>query len=196
MKTHTESRTELSATVASLKTMISDTASFEPTSEQAPRETDVRNPVIQDDMSQEREASAEIPTPVETQVLESAGQEQDAGQEVAPVEPVAEPTPIPAAEPAEVPVAEPAPFPVAEPAEAPETEQEADENPSEPEPAAVQIKETGPENRQPARVKWLLWVILGLILLVVAYMAVGRLCPELIDRFLYTPEELEILRSF
>jgi hypothetical protein len=31
------------------------------------------------------------------------------------------------------------------------------------------------------------------VLLLVAYMAVGRLCPEWIDQFLYTPEELDII---
>ena len=32
-----------------------------------------------------------------------------------------------------------------------------------------------------------------LVLIVAAYMAVGRLCPQWIDQFLYTPEELEII---
>lgn len=31
------------------------------------------------------------------------------------------------------------------------------------------------------------------LLLLAAYVAIGRLCPELLDRFLYTPAELEIL---
>ena len=52
---------------------------------------------------------------------------------------------------------------------------------------------------EPAKKKgkgWLtaLGIILAIfVLLLVAYMAVGRLCPEWIDQFLYTPEELEIL---
>ena len=44
-------------------------------------------------------------------------------------------------------------------------------------------------------VKVLLVILAVLALLVVAYMLVGRLCPEWIDRFLYTPEELKILNS-
>lgn len=44
-------------------------------------------------------------------------------------------------------------------------------------------------------VKVLLVILAVLTLLVVAYMLVGRLCPEWIDRFLYTPEELKILNS-
>ena len=44
-------------------------------------------------------------------------------------------------------------------------------------------------------VKALLVILAVLALLVVAYMLVGRLCPEWIDRFLYTPEELKILNS-
>ena len=44
-------------------------------------------------------------------------------------------------------------------------------------------------------VKVLLVILAVLTLLVVAYMLVGRLCPEWIDRFLYTSEELKILNS-
>ena len=39
----------------------------------------------------------------------------------------------------------------------------------------------------------MLVLLIILVVLVAAYMAVGRLCPEWIDQFLYTPEELEIL---
>ena len=59
---------------------------------------------------------------------------------------------------------------------------------------AEEVHETVAE--KPAGKKWgriMLIVLAVLLLLVVAYMAVGRLCPEWIDRFLYTPEELEIL---
>lgn len=41
--------------------------------------------------------------------------------------------------------------------------------------------------------KILLWVVIAAAVLCAAYVAVGHFCPEWIDQFLYTPEELEIL---
>lgn len=41
--------------------------------------------------------------------------------------------------------------------------------------------------------KILLWIVISAAVLCAAYVAVGHFCPEWIDQFLYTPEELEIL---
>ena len=41
--------------------------------------------------------------------------------------------------------------------------------------------------------KVVIWIIISLVLLTAAYVAVAHLCPEWIDQFLYTPEELELL---
>lgn len=41
--------------------------------------------------------------------------------------------------------------------------------------------------------KVLLWIVIAAAVLCAAYVAVGHFCPEWIDQFLYTPEELEIL---
>lgn len=41
--------------------------------------------------------------------------------------------------------------------------------------------------------KALLVTLVVFVVLVVAYMAIGRLCPDLLDNILYSPEELEIL---
>jgi hypothetical protein len=39
-----------------------------------------------------------------------------------------------------------------------------------------------------------LWVILGIIILTVLTLVIlGRVCPQWLDQFLYSPEELEIL---
>ena len=43
--------------------------------------------------------------------------------------------------------------------------------------------------------KTLLWLAVAAILCLVVYAVVARLCPELADRILYTPEELEILNK-
>ena len=110
--------------------------------------------------------------------------------------------PVPAPEPVEEPVPEPVEEPVPEPAEEPEIEILVEPMPEpelqtepEPEPES-EIEQEVPDVPNKSGVKWgkiLLWVLIVLAVLVVAYMAVGRLCPEWIDRFLYTPEELEIL---
>lgn len=70
----------------------------------------------------------------------------------------------------------------------------------EPERKPVEVPEQKPDlpqaEKKPSGRKWgraLLVILAVLVVLVVAYMAVGRLCPEWIDRFLYTPEELDIL---
>ena len=79
----------------------------------------------------------------------------------------------------------------------------------EPEPAAEPEPEPAPEPEEmPDQVghdevepvkksNWLkiaLWVILGIIILTVLTLVIlGRVCPQWLDQFLYSPEELEIL---
>ena len=116
----------------------------------------------------------------------------------------AEPDPTPEQEPVEEPDPTPAPEPevveVPEPVEEPEPEIEILVEPMpEPEIVPEPLPEKEPETPavpKKSGVKWgkmLLVVLIVLVILVAAYMAVGRLCPEWIDQFLYTPEELEIL---
>ncbi len=105
-------------------------------------------------------------------------------------EPVAEPAPDPAIEQVPEPIPEPDPVteiqpqPVAEPIPDPEVEPKDE------------IAETKEENKK-HKGKGLIWAVLALAifaaLLLAAFAIVGRLCPEWVDSFLYTPEELEIL---
>ena len=57
--------------------------------------------------------------------------------------------------------------------------------------------EPEPETEAVKKSNWLkiaLWVILGIIVLaVLALVILGRVCPQWLDQFLYSPEELEIL---
>ena len=114
---------------------------------------------------------------------------------VAPVVPEPEPVPEVVTEPEPVPEMEPEleVVPEPEPEVAPEPAPEPEPLP-EPEFLVEPV-----ENHRPRRKKsknWakvLLVIFAVLVLAVIAYMAVGRLCPEWIDQFLYTPEELEIL---
>lgn len=41
--------------------------------------------------------------------------------------------------------------------------------------------------------KVVMWIIISFVLLTAAYVALAHLCPQWIDQFLYTPEELELL---
>ena len=99
-------------------------------------------------------------------------------------------------EPVEEPVAEPIEMAdqVGHDEEEPETESDADAAPeteAEPEPQAE------PEAAPVKKVNWLkiaLWVLLGIIVVaVLALVIIGRVCPQWLDQFLYSPEELEIL---
>ena len=102
-------------------------------------------------------------------------------------EPVAEPETVTIPEPVIEPTVEPEPVIEQEPATAPVSEQELPE--SVPEPAVQQIKKTG---WKPLIITICIFAAVALLLLIVLAV-VGRTCPEWIDRFLYTPEELKIL---
>ena len=101
------------------------------------------------------------------------------------VEPIVEPIVEPAVEPTDEPIIELAEV---EPAAEPETEPVPP--PAEPDPAPAVVPAPA---KKSAAGKILLIILAVFVLLVAAYMAVGRLCPEWLDTFLYTPEELEII---
>lgn len=91
--------------------------------------------------------------------------------------------PMPDPEPEAIPEQEPAPEPVATSAAAPA-------------PAPTPAPMATPAAK-PSGIKWgrIILILLGiLVAAVVAYVLVGRLCPDWIDQFLYSPEELEIIR--
>lgn len=110
-------------------------------------------------------------------------------------EPVTEPEPLPQPEHTPVPDPEPAPETVPEPVPEPVSEPTPEPTP-EPDPAEAPAQpEVLPDAKKSGKpfLKVLLVLAAILLLVAVAYMAVGRLCPELIDKYLYSPEELEIL---
>lgn len=110
------------------------------------------------------------------------------------------------AEPVEKCVEEPAAIPEATPEEpekqmepSPEPESQTEPQP-EPEPEPQFQKNTPktekPTSVKPARkpfLKALLVTLATVAVLLLVYAAAGRICPELLDSLLYTPEELEIL---
>ena len=122
-------------------------------------------------------------------------------------EPKAEAIPEPSPELASEPLPEPAPVP-----ETPEVQESADAEASEPETVKVQAAEPVEEQKtepkhaevsvpvsEPVKPKRKTILILSIclvafvIILLIAFAVVGRLCPDWIDQFLYSPEELKIL---
>lgn len=110
-------------------------------------------------------------------------------------EPIVEPEPVIEPEPVVEPEAVIEPEPIAT---IPEIELAEDEPEQvQPEPSRPESpQDPEPEQKSSGRKlrNALIIVVSLLVLSVAAYMAVGRLCPEWIDSFLYTPEELELLR--
>ena len=141
LKTHQESRAEVSAAVAGLKSILVENAEEVAVPELDPAQTP---------------------------------------------ESVVEPIPEPVVEPAQEPVVEPIPEPIQEPEPTPEPVILV-EPAAEPEVVVEQKKRMNPV------FKALLVILTVFTVLVLAYMVVGRLCPNLLDSLLYTPEELEIL---
>ena len=122
-------------------------------------------------------------------------------------EPKAEAIPEPSPELASEPLPEPAPVP-----ETPEVQESADAEASEPETVKVQAAEPIEEQKtepkpaevsvpvsEPVKPKRKTILILSIclvalvIILLIAFAVVGRLCPDWIDPPLYSPEELKIL---
>lgn len=144
LKTHQETKEEVSAAVVGLKSLLAETASVAAPVEPAP-----------------------IPEPVPEPVPEPA--------------PVPEPDPVPTPEP--TPVPEPVPEPVPQP------------TPVEEHPAAPTVVEEPVQKKSSGKTLWIVLIVIAAIavLLLIALAVVGRVAPEWVDQFLYTPEELKIL---
>ena len=138
---------------------------------------------------------------------------EEVAEAVASLAQILEPAPV-AADPAPVPVilsaseespAEPAPV-APEPAPDPVIQSVSEESPAEPAPVApdpviLSASEESPVAALPKKSPWrvlgiVLLVLLGLALVAaVALAVIGRVAPDWIDSYLYSPAELEILRK-
>ncbi|MBR5836682.1 MAG: hypothetical protein IKY66_11070 [Bacteroidales bacterium] len=179
LKTHKETADEVSAAVVGLKTMLESVP--EPVAEPEPV---VAEPVVEPEPIVEEPAVEPVvePEPVVESMVEP--------EPMTEPEPTVEPDPEILVEPSPIPEIEPIPEPQAEATPTPEPEPV-----TEPEPTPVPVPAPTPEPKK-SGIRWgrvILIILAVFVLLTVAYMAVGRLCPEWIDQFLYSPEELEIL---
>ena len=160
LKTHQETREEVSAALVGLKSILEETVPEMPVADIPVQETPVQEEPVQE------VSVPEVPVPEES-APEEAVPEEVVPEEVVPEETLPE---LPAAE--EVVPEKPAPEVVEE--KVVET------------PAAEQRKKRG-------FLKTILIIAAVLLVLLTIYAVVGRIFPELVDRFLYTPEELNIL---
>lgn len=148
LKTHQETKEEVSAAVVGLKSLLAEAASVAAPVEPAP-----------------------IPEPVSEPVPE----------------PVPEPAPVPEPDPVPTPEPTPVPEPVPEPVPQP--------TPVEEHPAAPTVVEEPVQKKSSGKTLWIVLIVIAAIavLLLIALAVAGRVAPEWVDQFLYTPEELKIL---
>lgn len=197
LKTHAATAVEVKAAVSDLKSILTEPV-VEPTVQETtvePAELDV--PAVQESAVQESAAQEPIkqePASEPASVAEPASEPEETVEQTevvaeVVVEPVA-PEEIPEDTPEEV--VEEAPevveeivivpiedLPVAEPEDEPQQET-----------PAAPVKKT---SFWKVLLKVLMWIVIAAAIICAAYVAVGHLCPEWLDQFLYTPEELEIL---
>ena len=166
LKTHQETPEQVAAAVEGLKSML--VAESEPELQPEPAPVPETVPVPEPEIESEPETM-----PVE-----------EPEQSVEPViEIISEPDiePEPAVEPEPEPV--PEPTSVSEPISEPEQMQEH-----------LPVSKT---ERKAWRtiLKVVLWLVVAAVVLLAALVILGQMCPEIIDRVLYTPEELEIVKQ-
>ena len=172
LKTHQETAEEVSAAVSGLKSIMASEPAAEP----------VVEPAVEPISEPDTEPAVEL-------VLEPTEEPEPEVAEEQEFEFLVEP--MPEGEPEPMPEPEPEPLPV------PET---VVPEPTVPEPVVPAPVAPAPTPQETAKPKGnkagkiLLIILAVIVLLTAAYMLVGRLCPEWIDQFLYTPEELEIIR--
>lgn len=191
LKTHEETEDEVADAISSLTSIIASPSA--PVAEGPSPAVEATAPAV---VEQAAPAVQESSAPA-VETTASPAQETPAAQEAAKAE---EPVAVAVKEPVDVKVEATAP----ETPEAPEAQaapaSQVAEKVEEPvavaveEPAEVKVEApAAPQTRSVGRL--LLIVCAVLLALLVVYMLLGRIAPGLIDPLLYTPEELEIIRS-
>jgi flagellar biosynthesis GTPase FlhF len=195
------------ATVAEVKEAVSDLKSILTEPELQPEKTPEMEPIVEVDVEEVIEPVAEVTEEVPVEP-ESTNEDAAETAEAATVE--VEQEEKPSAEEAEE-DSDGGPEELVEEeaeevAEEVVVEEVAEEMVEEPEieelPTAELVEDDAAEELSAIPVKksfWktllkvVMWIIISLVLLTAAYVAVAHICPQWIDQFLYTPEELELL---
>ena len=203
LKTHTETRAQVAAAVVGLKSIIEDTSGTVLPEPEVGNETVVESsPIVEQKEVQLIEIVSEPVSQPESEpeVLPepSAGEPEVVAESGVAPEP--EVLPEPQTDESEfVSEQSPLPEPVVETSE-PATAYVQD---LQPQPAAVPAQEWRPQPAEEPKkksagrrfLKAMLWIAGIAAVLLIAFTLTARLNPELFDTILYTPEELEIVRS-
>lgn len=172
LKTHEETQEEVAEAVSGLAQMLDEpVAESEPVAEPEPE------PVAE-------------PEPEPEPVMEQPAEGPQEASPVSEPEPAPEPEPQSESEPAPEPEPEPAHEPAPEPAPVPQ--------PIHHEEPVIPIEAEDAPGKKPGLPQWakvMLWVLGAVLVLLLLLAIVGRVAPEWIDYYLYSPEELEILHQ-
>lgn len=218
LKTHTETRAQVAAAVVGLKSIIEDTSGTVLPEQEVGNEAVVESsPIVeQKDVQLIEIVSEPVSQPVSEPASESVSQpesEPDSEPEVlsepsagepevvaeSGIVPESEVLPEPQTDESEF-VSEQSPLP--EPVVETELVQKAEPVPEE-KPATAPVQDLQPQPAEEPKkksagrrfLKAMLWIAGIAAVLLIAFTLTARLNPELFDTILYTPEELEIVRS-
>jgi len=186
LKTHVETKEEVAAAVASLAQILEP----EPVSEPEPEQESVSEPAPETEPELESVSEPEPETIPEGLVEVAPAENSDVAQSVAEepepeLEPATEPEPEPEPEPAPVQL-EPEPELKTAPAAEPTPE---------PAPVAAPGKPAGRGRGARRALRVVLGLVVAALLFLLAVAVIGRVAPDWIDYYLYTPEELEIIQG-
>ena len=188
LKTHVETPAEVAAVVGNLKAIVADVIE-EP--EEAPAvevPAEVEVPEVIEVLEEVSESSEEVTEEPEVAQEEQETESDAESTDESPADPEQiEDVTEPEAEQIED-VAEPEAEQIEDVAE-PEAEQEEEKAEAE-ESVAVQKKKP---SFWKIFAKTLMWLVITTVVLLAAYIIVARFAPDMMDKILYTPEELEII---
>ena len=199
LKTHQETPEQLTAAVADLRAMLEEREAEQAASVTV-QMSQPQEPV-QVEQESEPESAEEVQLAAVPEQEAETPEEQPIQQEEA-IELVGE-EPVMEAEPEQEVSAEPVSEAVAE-AEPEVPVELVSEEITEPivEPEQIQVPEIKEEAVPVQKVKvpaWkkvlkvLIWLLIVAVVLLAAFVILGHMCPDIVDRFLYTPEEMEIV---
>ena len=178
LKTHVETPAEVAAVVGNLKAIFDDVAPVVEVKE----EPEIENAIIEEAV-------------VEPEVVVDAEEVEEPETVEFPLDEESEEETV-----IEVPVEESVEVPVQEPVEGEQVAEPVQEQAEDVVQQTEEVAEVAPVVVKEAKAsfwkifaKTLMWLVITAVVLLAAYIIVARFAPDMLDKVLYTPEELEII---
>ena len=178
LKTHVETPAEVAAVVGNLKAIVDDVAPVVEVKE----EPEIENAIIEEAV-------------VEPEVVVDAEEVEEPETVEFPLDEESEEETV-----IEVPVEESVEVPVQEPVEGEQVAEPVQEQAEDVVQQTEEVAEVAPVVVKEAKAsfwkifaKTLMWLVITAVVLLAAYIIVARFAPDMLDKVLYTPEELEII---